>query len=135
MRSPQRANLTADGVHVKMWVDLGTKCGLIYVRTLRNCGFKYEKRNCVFFIAMVQITHPSRSNYFLLYESILSIYLIFYRFICHNLCIYYKLLDTSLYPFIYLYIYTYTHIFIHIYLCITISVYRRSTQFCCIITH
>ena len=23
MRSPQRANLTADGVHVKMWVDLG----------------------------------------------------------------------------------------------------------------
>jgi hypothetical protein len=86
-------------------------------------------------ITMVQITHPSRSNYFLLYESILSIYLIFYRFICHNLSIYYKLLDTSLYPFIYLYIYTYTHIFIHIYLCITISVYRRSTQFCCIITH
>jgi hypothetical protein len=26
MRSPQRANLTADGVHVKMWVDLGKYC-------------------------------------------------------------------------------------------------------------
>jgi len=42
MRSPQRANLTADGVHVKMWVDLGTHTEELW--------FLSMKKGIVFFL-------------------------------------------------------------------------------------